>query len=470
MASDECHSRRLVTRLSSGLPARNRALAHIMPLCYRAPFRIVGVLLCWGHMNKQWIHLFIVILCYAAAVGMACGGRSVHRPDNLSNPTPDSVAAFDRLSGGVWERGENLLDHEGRYQARQEHMVVELNGFVYISNGFVPIAPPPEATLENPEPDTFEPTDGMMAYVPAGHPAVDDAEGQWVRLNSRFPEPHHHHVIFAAHRGRIWAFGGHDEKFHPTDHVYVFTPQNENAPEGNWHAVDDEGAFCDPLERDCLRLPRPLAAGFAVSFGDRIYILGGVEWDDTPADPVNAPIVATANVWVLDTAARPFDWVEAPPMHTPREHFTAVVVGGRIYALQGRNQWSPRLQAVESWAPGEVEWRPEPDAPIGASANIVGAVGSCIYAFGGEFIATTHTGTLSVSQVFHVPTNTWRILEPAFREEPYDASLADRLHGVFGAVITETGEQKIIAPGGGERAWLAPISRVHFFTPPEQCF
>lgn len=32
--------------------------------------------------------------------------------------------------GGEWSRVANLLDVENRYQARQEHSSVELNGFV----------------------------------------------------------------------------------------------------------------------------------------------------------------------------------------------------------------------------------------------------------------------------------------------------------------------------------------------------
>jgi N-acetylneuraminic acid mutarotase len=219
---------------------------------------------------------------------------------------------------------------------------------------------------------------------------------------------------------------------------------------------------------ECLTLPEPRAAGFAVSHNGGIYVLGGVVYNEDPRDPENESIRSSNAVYYLDTGTFPLAWEEVTAMNEPREHFTAVV-DERIYAVRGRNEDSTRMRGVESWAPGEESWRQEEDAPIGGSAGVVAAVGECIYAFGGEFSQFTDTGTLKASQVFHTPSATWRTLESDIQEEPLDASDALILHGVFGVTFEELGQTKIMAAGGGDEAWIAPISKVHIFTPPDGC-
>jgi N-acetylneuraminic acid mutarotase len=340
--------------------------------------------------------------------------------------------------------------------------------------------------------------------VPAGHPYHQEngtengnGEGAWLHLDedSRHPTEYHH-LIFTVHEDRIWTFGGHEEEFSPTDPVYVFTPDSPDAPEGSWSGIRvSDGEPCDlsppgsPLEGeeqeaeeegaeaeaaaaaddDCLRLPEPRAAGFAVSHGGGIYVFGGVVENEAPRDPANEAIRADDRVYSLDTAQFPLQWQEMPSMNEPREHFNAVVVEERIYAVRGRNEESPRMRGLESWAPGEEAWQQEEEAPIGGSAGIVAAIDQCIYAFGGEFTPFTHTGTLRASQVFHVPSGAWRTLDSDVQDEPLDASDVLHLHGVFAATFEEEGQTKILVAGGGDEAWGSPISKVHIFTPPEGC-
>ena len=98
---------------------------------------------------------------------------------------------------------------------------------------------------------------------------------------------------------------------------------------------------------------------------------------------------------------------------------------GRIWVFQGRNEVSTHLRGVESMRPDSGGWRREQDAPVGASANILAAVGRRVYSFGGEFIASNITGTLQASQVFDVRTRSWSRLATTVTTAPLDATGAD---------------------------------------------
>lgn len=398
------------------------------------------------------------------------------------------IDGVPRLKGGEWTRIANLKDNQGRFQSRQEHSAVALNGFVYLIGGFVPTQPPPTPTEANPEPFPFNGTAEVLAYVPADQPGAtfvplgkevaQVASFRSLGSGSNFPEPSKHHIVSVAHQGRIWSLGGHAGPFTPTDTVYQFMPNSPSAPEGTWSGVNPGDASpCDPASGTCLKLPEPRAAGAAVSVGSRIYLLGGVVPYAGTRDPANESIRTSDSVLSLDTTSFPLTWQTEPPMFDSREHFNAVVAGGRIWAFLGRGERSTHMRGVESWAPGEPDWRREPDAPIGASANVLAAVGDCVYSFGGEFIASNVTGTMIESQVFHVPSRTWREVDATFSTTPLDAAtpavgpapVPISRHGTYGIAFVENGKTRIMAPGGAITAWFNPISQVHVFTPPSNC-
>jgi hypothetical protein len=430
--------------------------------------------------SRRLVFRALLVLGFALAVASA-QHEDLHHAE---------VEGYESISGGKWVRGPNITDEEGNPFPRQEQSVVRLNDFIYLVNGLVPVDPPPEPTEDEPDPAPVEWGRATTVFVPAGHPFNgEEAEGAWLHLwgESLHPTPYHH-LIFTVHEERIWTFGGHEEEFLPTDGVYVFTPDSPEAPEGTWSGIRvADGEPCElpppgpPLEdeeqeeaaemevEECLRLPEARAAGFAVSLEGGIYLLGGVVENEQPRDPANEAIRADQRVYFLDTAQFPLQWQEMPSMNEAREHFTAVVVDGRIYAIRGRNEASSRMRGVESWAPGEEAWRQEEEVPVGGSAGIVAVIDECIYVFGGEFTPFTHTGTLLASQVFHVPSGAWRTLQTEVQEEPLDASDVLHLHGVFAATFEEDGQTKILAAGGGDEAWGSPISKSHIFTPLEGC-
>jgi hypothetical protein len=116
---------------------------------------------------------------------------------------------------------------------------------------------------------------------------------------------------------------------------------------------------------------------------------------------------------------------------------------------------------------GGSRWREEEDAPVGSSAMVLARVGDEVYWFGGEFIASTVSGTLRVSQVFDLKSRRWSRLETTVETEPLDATGADSKHGTYGVPFVEEGVTKIMAPGGAATAWFDPMSKVHVFIPGE---
>ncbi len=383
------------------------------------------------------------------------------------------VSSYPKIRGGVWSRGPNLTDAQGNFQARQEHGAVVLNDFVYLIGGFVPQQPPPQPTENDPEPFPFEGTGEVLVYTPEDHPtAPAGEEGEWQSLpqSSSFPVSDMHHIIAVRHKGEIWAFGGHAGPFEPTRKVFVFRPNSPEAPEGTWRRVRvSDSRSCAPGTDTCLRLPRPRAAGAAVSMGNRVFLMGGVVPFEKSPDPVNASIRTTRSVISLNTERFPMEWKEQPSFRRTREHFNAAVTKQRIWVFHGRNEISTHIRKAESWAPGSDSWRSEQPAPVGTSANILARVGKCVYSFGGEFIASNVTGTLIASQVFHLPSRSWRVLESTVETEPLDASGATSKHGTYGVRFRESGTTKIMAPGGAATAWFDPMSKVHVFDPPVGC-
>lgn len=87
-------------------------------------------------------------------------------------------------------------------------------------------------------------------------------------------------------------------------------------------------------------------------------------------------------IWCYD----PFDstWdTSIPLMNVSREFYELQTACGRIYAIGGYNASDGYLSSVESWTPGETNWRMEPSLNIARSQFASAVLGSDIFVFGG---------------------------------------------------------------------------------------
>lgn len=178
---------------------------------------------------------------------------------------------------------------------------------------------------------------------------------EWTRAPD-LPEPLHH-AGAASWQFRVWVVGGYTQ-----------------GPDKQWKAVSTVLSWAEG-EKEWQRhvsLPSPRGALALAAVGDALVAIGGA-----------AGSGAVAEVWVLRQRAQ--SWERGPDLTQRREHLAAASAGGRVYAIAGRTAGlDTNLASVESWAPGESRWRPEPSLARSRSGVGAAAVADQVCVAGGE--------------------------------------------------------------------------------------
>jgi uncharacterized protein (TIGR03437 family) len=187
------------------------------------------------------------------------------------------------------------------------------------------------------------------------------------------------------------------------------------------------------------RLNNPRGASGVGAIGANIYVAGGLTATGSVAD-----------FEVFDTVAR--SWRRLPDMPTARDHLTAQVINGRLYAIGGRA--GRDLTANEEYDPTTNTWRSRAPLPTARGGLGCGTVDNRIQVFGGEGNSGTPEGTFAQNEEYDPASNTWRTLAP----------MPTPRHGLYGITIGRS----IFVPSGGPRAG-ANYTDVHevFFLPPQ---
>jgi N-acetylneuraminic acid mutarotase len=197
----------------------------------------------------------------------------------------------------------------------------------------------------------------------------DPDTGRW-RSGPDLPEPLNH-AAAATLRGSGVIVGGYGANG-PTRTAITFDGST-------WRALPE--------------LPAARAAAAAVTLRGRLYVLGGV------ADGGLA-----RNMFVYDPSSRRWSYLPGP---TRRQHLAAAAAAGRIYAIAGRSAgYDTNTGLVESWAPGEKQWRREPALPDPRGGTAAAALRGSIVSVGGESPAGTHAEVFS----FDTRTRRWQRL------------------------------------------------------------
>ena len=192
-----------------------------------------------------------------------------------------------------------------------------------------PLFSPPAAAARaaadwTPLPDAIEPrVEGHSAYidgkiyvfggfqtediVPTDQNELYDLSTNAWSTFAPLPVPNTH-VGSAEADGKVWIAGGFAliGYIQTVDLVWIYDPETDTFTDGP-------------------SLPAPRAGGALVRLGRKLhYISGLINRNDNTGDHF---------VLDLDEPGGPQTWTTAAPMPDPRDHFSAVTLGGKIYAI-----------------------------------------------------------------------------------------------------------------------------------------
>ena len=223
-----------------------------------------------------------------------------------------------------------------------------------------------------------------------------------------------HHLGVAALDGKIYVAGGFTGSFakrSPVDSVWQYDPAT-----GRW-------------ERRAP-LPTPRGALAVAVLDGRLYAMGGERFRAAAGSQTYEPV---ADVAAYDPKANA--WEVLPPMRHRRDHLVAGAIGGRIYAVSGRDRPDYALQHVEEYNPATRTWTERAPMPTGRSGGAAGVVGNRLYVFGGEGNADNPLGTFNQVEAYDPARDAWTQLAP----------MPLPRHAFGGAVVGN----RIYLPGGG---------------------
>ncbi len=218
------------------------------------------------------------------------------------------------------------------------------------------------------------------------------------------------HVGAASVGGKVYVIGGLTNFPGPAvNTVYEYTPSTKS-----W------------VQK--ANMPKPRGAMGVAVINGKIYAAGGL------SSTTSTNAVAVNDLAMYDPATNL--WTELKPMLTARDHLIAKAVGGKLYAIGGRNKDIGAITgANEVYDPLTNGWSSLAPMPTPRAGHGSGLLDGRIQVFGGEGNTAATSGTFSNNEEFDPATNTWRTLAP----------MPTARHGMDGAVYSEI----IFVPGGG---------------------
>jgi N-acetylneuraminic acid mutarotase len=259
--------------------------------------------------------------------------------------------------------------------------------------------------------------------------AYDTTTNTWTRKHDMALPAHH--IMLAPYNGKIYIFGGF---VHVGSDSYVA-----------WHPINNSWAY-DPATdtwKALAPMPTPRGAGEAVELDGKIYVIGGANsgipghLDQTlfPTGPDR--VVGTCEVYTIASNS----WGKCADMPTPRNHYVAAAVNGKIYAVDGRvgavyvagpgPGFSGVIDLVEEYNPATNTW-----ANVGRSPMPRGDISGAVYngkicVTGGEYGSTAGKTAYWAFECYDPSKPAWQ----AWQELPH---MQIARHGFAAVVVGNT--------------------------------
>jgi len=182
-----------------------------------------------------------------------------------------------------------------------------------------------------------------------------------------------------------------------------------------------------------IPMPVPRAIPSAAGLSGRLYVAGGVLDDNDPEEH------ATTSVLAFDP--REGRWASVAPMLTPRARFRLVAASGHLFAIGGLATANDPLSSVERYSPQSNSW--EMVSPMHSNRALPGVAvltdgpgERIVVVGGGSSVVGDPLGRLSSTEVYHVRSDRWQLL---------DTQLP---HGTAALVSALESDNAVLAIGG----------------------
>lgn len=166
-------------------------------------------------------------------------------------------------------------------------------------------------------------------------------------------------------------------------------------------------------------LPTPRQGMAAVALGNKIYVMGGSQFEHNPLNIVQA-YDTDQDSWQTNIA----------PLHEARSNAAAAAFDGKIYIFGGRKNLNHLVHQVEVYDPASNQWSVISQLPTPREGLCAVVVDTAIWVIGGAGFQTNY----NIVELYHPMSNSWSTL-PHTLIVPRVGAVAANINGqvyVFG--------------------------------------
>lgn len=180
---------------------------------------------------------------------------------------------------------------------------------------------------------------------------------------------------------------------------------------------------------DAKPMPIPIDHGAAVAYNGKIYVAGGYIKGKVPTD----------KLFIYDTIKD--EWTEGKPLSSPRGAMGAQFVKGILYVVGGTNASMVPVSTVEAYDPETNTWTSKASMPTERHHLELAELDGKLYALGGRILGDgvpsedmdEELSNFNRNEMYDPDSNTWTVKEPMLsKRSGFASTSADGKIYIFG--------------------------------------